>query len=76
MALASGLYTLGNVAQTQTVGAGDGSTLTWCSASKFCGHVDVGFPLVFNAASLTGGWFSGSVSGSTLTADDEAGRRA
>ena len=69
----AGLYTLGNVAQTQTIGAGDGSTLTWCSASKFCGHVDVGFPLVFNAASLTGGWFSGSVSGSTLTATTRQG---
>ena len=56
----AGIYTLGNVAQTQTVGAGDGSNLTWCSASKFCGHVDVGSSLVFNAASLTGGWFSGS----------------
>ena len=55
-----GLATLGNAAQTQTIGAGDGSTLTWCSASKFCGHVDVGFPLAFNAASLTGGWFSGA----------------
>jgi hypothetical protein len=68
-----GPYTLGNVAQTQTVGAGDGSTLTWCSASKFCSHVDVGFPLVFNAASLTGGWFSGSVSGSTLTVTTRIG---
>lgn len=68
-----GLATLGNVTQTQTVGVGDGSTLTWCSASKFCGHVDVGFPLVFNAASLTGGWFSGSISGSTLTATTRIG---
>jgi hypothetical protein len=47
--------------------------LTWCSASKFCSHVDVGFPLVFNAASLTGGWFSGSVSGSTLTVTTRIG---
>ena len=69
----AGIYTLGNVAQTQTVGAGDGSNLTWCSASKFCGHVDVGSSLVFNAASLTGGWFSGSISGSTLTATTRQG---
>jgi hypothetical protein len=53
-----GLQTLGNAPQTQTIGAGDGSNLTWCSASKFCGHLDVGQPLLFNAASLTGGWFS------------------
>ena len=69
----AGIYTLGNVAQTQTIGAGDGSNLTWCSASKFCGHVDVGSSLVFNAASLTGGWFSGSISGSTLTATTRQG---
>ncbi len=68
-----GLQTLGNATQTQTLGAGDGSTLTWCSASKFCGHVDVGFPLAFNAESLTGGWFSGSVSGSTLTVTTRIG---
>ena len=28
--------TMGGVIQTQTVGLGDGSTTTWCSASKFC----------------------------------------
>ncbi len=62
-----GIYALGNVTQTQTVGSGTGSQTVWCSAAKFCGNVDVGGPLVFNAASLTGVWFSGSVSGSTLT---------
>lgn len=30
------IMTLGNVTQTQTVGVGNGSSTTWCSASKFC----------------------------------------
>jgi hypothetical protein len=68
-----GPFTLGNVAQTQTVGSGDGSKTVWCSASKFCGNVDVGAPLVFNAASLTGVWFTGSVAGSTLTVTTRQG---
>ena len=55
------VYTLGNVKQTQTVGSGTGSQTVWCSAAKFCGNVDVGSPLTFNAASLTGVWFNGSV---------------
>jgi hypothetical protein len=57
-----GPSTLGNVTQTQTVGAGDGSTLAWCSASKFCASAGVSpeGPLVFGAASLTGGWFTGA----------------
>jgi hypothetical protein len=59
-----GLITLGNAPQSQTVGAGDGSTLTWCSTSSFCPSAGVSpaGPLVFGAASLTGGWFSGTVS--------------
>jgi hypothetical protein len=63
------------VTQTQTVGVGDGSTLTWCSASKFCPSAGVSpaGSLVFNYASLTGGWFSGSVSGSTLTVTTRVG---
>ena len=58
-----GLATLGNVVQTQTVGDGDGSTLSWCSASKFCPSpgVSPAGPLVFGAASVTGGWFTGTV---------------
>jgi hypothetical protein len=58
----AGLYVLGNAAQTQTVGVGDGSTLAWCSSSTFCpsaGVSPVG-PLFFNAASLTGAWFTGA----------------
>jgi hypothetical protein len=64
-----GLATLGNVTQTQTIGAGDGATLIWCSESKFCATsgVSPAGVLTFNAASLTGAWFNGSVSGSTLT---------
>lgn len=50
------LDTLGTVAQSQTVGLGDGSTLDWCSAPTFCASsgVSAGGPLFFNAASLTG----------------------
>jgi hypothetical protein len=70
-----GLVTLGNAVQTQTIGAGNGSTLIWCSASTFCPSAGVSpaGPLVFGAASLTGGWFTGSVSGSTLTATTRIG---
>jgi hypothetical protein len=68
-----GIYTLGGSTQTQTIGSGTGSALTWCSATKFCSNVDVGQPLLFNAASLTGGWFTGSVSGSILTATTRQG---
>jgi hypothetical protein len=72
----AGIYTLGNAAQTQTIGAGDGSTLTWCSASTFCPSAGVSpaGPLVFGAASLTGGWFSGaSISGTTFSAGTRVG---
>jgi hypothetical protein len=69
--------TLGNSTQTQTIGSGTGSAVTWCSATKFCNNVDVGQPLLFNAASLTGGWFSGSIATSagvsTLTATTRQG---
>ena len=63
------IFTLGNVLQTQTVGVGDGSSTVWCSSSKFCTEPTGGVqtPLTFNAASLTGVWLNGSVSGSTLT---------
>ena len=58
-----GGFALGNAAETQTVGAGDGSTLIWCSASKFCASAGVSpaGPLVFGASSLTGGWFTGAI---------------
>jgi hypothetical protein len=71
----AGLMTLGNVPQQQTIGVGDGSSLAWCSASKFCADPTGGVqsPLVFNAASLTGAWFAGSVSGSTLTVTTRVG---
>jgi hypothetical protein len=63
------IFTLGNVTQTQTVGVGDGSSLTWCSSSKFCAEPTNGVaaPATFNAASLTGVWFGGSATGTTLT---------
>jgi hypothetical protein len=59
----AGLMTFGNTLQTQTVGAGDGSTIVWCSASSFCGSsgVSPAGPLVYGAATLTGAWFSGTV---------------
>ena len=61
-----GIYALGGSTQAQTLGSGTGSALTWCSATKFCSNVDVGQPLLFNAASLTGAWFSGSVGTGTV----------
>lgn len=68
-----GLQALGNITQTQTIGSGDGTSLTWCSASKFCSHVDVGFPLVYSYGTLTGGWFTGSATGGVLTATTRIG---
>ena len=71
-----GINTLGNVTQTQTIGAGDGATLTWCSAAKFCptAGVSPAGPLLFDAASLTGAWFSGaSISGTTFSAGTRVG---
>ena len=65
-----GPYALGNVTQAQTVGVGDGtSKMTWCSSATFCVEPAQGVqaPLTFNAASLTGVWFAGSASGTTLT---------
>ena len=63
-------FTMGNVTQTQTISVGDGTTKAWCSLSKFCstgGAVGKGGPMLFNAASLTGASFTGSISGQTLT---------
>ena len=64
-----GVYALGNVQQTQTIGVGDGSSTSWCSASKFCVEPTGGVqtPLTFNAASLTGVFFNGLASANTLT---------
>lgn len=55
--------TLGNVPQTQTIGAGDGSTSVWCSLATFCPSAGVSpaGQLVFGGASLTGGWFTGTI---------------
>jgi hypothetical protein len=54
--------TMGGAAQSQTVGLGDGSTLDWCSATKFCASsgVSAGGPFFFNAASLTGATLTGA----------------
>jgi hypothetical protein len=54
------LMSLGNAAQTQTVGVGDGSTTQWCSASIQCSNVSISGPLYFNAASLTGASLAGA----------------
>ena len=71
-----GVYSLGNAAATQTVGAGDGSTSVWCSQAMFCATAGVSpaGPLVFGAGSLTGAWFSGaSISGTTFSAGTRIG---
>ena len=47
-------FIYGNALQTQTVGVGDGSKTTFCSASNFCPNNSVAKQLIFNAASLTG----------------------
>ena len=58
---------LGNVVQRQMVGVGDGTTTVWCSTTNFCAVPSVSGQLVFNAATMTGASFSGSVSGSVVT---------
>ncbi len=54
------VMTMGGVAQTQSIGLGDGSSTTWCSAAKFCSSVTSSGPLWFNAASLTGATLNGA----------------
>lgn len=56
------IMTLGNTAQTQTVGVGNGSQTAWCSASEFCGsaNTSVAGPLYFNAGALTGATLGGA----------------
>ena len=61
------VFVWGNQVQSQSIGTGDGSTTTWCSASNFCSNVGQGGTLDFNLASLTGSAFTGSISGTTLT---------
>ena len=61
---------MGGVAQSQTIGVGDGTTTTWCSASKFCAASGVSGagPLYFTAAYQTGANLAGAtVAGTTLS---------
>jgi hypothetical protein len=62
-----GMFSWGGTTQSQTVGLGDGSTTTWCSATAFCANVGQGGTLDWNLASLTGSLFTASISGTTLT---------
>ncbi|HTZ67920.1 MAG TPA: hypothetical protein VMB83_10725, partial [Roseiarcus sp.] len=63
-----GVFATGQVVQSQTIGLGDGSTTTWCSASTFCSHVGQGAQLAFNYAGMTGAALgSSSISGTMLT---------
>jgi hypothetical protein len=66
--------TMGNVTQAQTIGLGDGSSATFCSATKFCGAtsspagiVGVGGQLAFTAATQTGSQIRASITGTTLS---------
>ena len=61
------VFAWGNQVQSQSIGIGDGSTATWCSASNFCSNVGQGGTLDFTVASLTGAAFPASISGTTLT---------
>ena len=61
------VFVWGNQVQSQSIGTGNGSTATWCSASNFCSNVGQGGTLDFNLASLTGAAFPASISGTTLT---------
>ena len=47
------ISTIGGQKQTETVGIGDGSSVTWCSAAIYCANHGSG-ALAFNAAGLTG----------------------
>jgi hypothetical protein len=53
--------TIGERPNSQTIGLGDGTNPTWCSATTFCTNPGVSGKLIYNGASLTGGQFSGSV---------------
>jgi hypothetical protein len=62
-----GLFSYGGTNQTQTIGTGNGTLTQWCSATTFCSNVGTGGTLTWNLAGQTGGMFSGSISGNTLT---------
>ena len=71
------LLTLGNIAQTQTVGVGNGSATTWCSAATFCAEPANGVQttLFFTAASMTGASLvNATISGSTLSVPAGSGQ--
>ena len=55
--------TFGNSLQTQTVGVqnGGGSLTTWCSQAIFCSNASVAGPLLYNAATLTGGQITAKI---------------
>ena len=52
--------TIGGQKQTETVGIGDGSSTTWCSAAIYCANHGSG-QLSYNLAGLTGATITGSV---------------
>ena len=56
----AGQYLFGNVTQTATVGIGDGSSSTWCSASSYCSSHPSG-ALYYNAAALNGAQITGYI---------------
>ena len=62
-----GVFSYDGWTATQNVALGDGSTMTFCSAATFCPKVSLGGTLDANLASMTGGSFTGSISGTTLT---------
>jgi len=74
-AIGSNPKTFGENPQTQTIGSGDGTTLSWCSVGTYCGATSspVGVvsgagPLYFNAASMTGATLANAtISGTALT---------
>ena len=59
----------GNQPQTQSIAVGDGVKTVYCSQILFCASANVGVAgkLTYTGANLTGGWFTGSVAGTTLT---------
>jgi hypothetical protein len=67
-----GLFSQGQLPQTQTIGLGTGSVTTFCSSTTFCpgtgaSLVGQGGTLDYNIAAMTGSQFTGSISGATLT---------
>jgi hypothetical protein len=71
----TGPQTQGNIVQTQTVGVGNASAATWCSATIFCSNASVSGPLFFNVASMTGAsLLNATISGSSLTVPAGSGQ--